>query len=132
LTNVVVSSPGVSTAKWSIDIPTARSSASACSPCNIDESSSECEIEEHSKSAQECDSSKTAHEHECEDGVEDTGAGNAFHGAYVGVDVEIMIGECCEEVGEDSEDDGCAAEFDEPEKEARRLQSDTSESHLGV
>ncbi len=41
-----------------------------------------------------------------------------------------MVVQCCEKVGEDTEDDGCAAELDEAEEEGKGFEGYAAECHV--
>jgi len=69
-------------------------------PRNVDECSSEAEIDDHPNHAEECDASEKAHERQTQDCVEDCSAGDTLNGFDIGGDVQVMVVECGEEVGE--------------------------------
>jgi hypothetical protein len=118
-----ISIPG---SKWCVDVALARTIASASRIGNVDESPSEAEIKQHGNSAQECDAAEAADKEESEDGVDDSGAGNTFNSANIGVDVQAMVVEGCEEVGEDSQNDSSAAEFDDAQEPGEAFESDAA------
>jgi len=69
-------------------------------PRNIDECSSEAEIDNHPNYAEECDASEKAHQQETQDGVDDCSTRDTLNGSNIGGDVQAMVVECGEEVGE--------------------------------
>jgi hypothetical protein len=107
----------VSRSKWRVHISSAGMSTASRRIRNVDKSSGESKIQEHANDTEESDASKTADEKEGENGVENTSAGNSFYRPNVRRDVEVMVMQCSQEIGEYAEDDCCAAEFYDSEEE---------------
>jgi len=99
-----------------------RISPTAATSCTgrirkIYESTREAQIKNHSKGTEDCNSAQAPDEQESKERVQNREPGKAFYGSDVGADVHAMVVQCSDEVGEDSEDDCCAAELDEAEEE---------------
>lgn len=82
----------------------------------IDKRASESEIKQHPNERENCDATETAYQHQRKNGVENRGAGNPFYSALVDGDVQAVVVKFPEEIGENAEDNGCAAEFNKAEK----------------
>jgi hypothetical protein len=96
----------------------------------VNECACECDIEYHFEERKDCDAAETPYENACENRVQDRGSGNTFYGTQIGVDVQAMAGKDSEEVGENSEDDRCAAKFDDAQEKGDEFESETAECHF--
>lgn len=96
---------------------------------HIDEGTAESEIEQHAEEGEEGNAAETAYKQQGEDCVQDAGAGDAFYGSDVDVDVQAVVVQCGQEVGEDCEDHSCAAELHEAEEEGEGLEGHAAKSH---
>lgn len=112
-----VSSIDIASSVGCVHHPAAAGSSSSIDPRHISECSSEAEIKEDGNGTEECDATQTADEEETNDGVDDRCTRDAFRGAKVVVDSQVVVGEGSEEVGEDGEDDGTAEELDDAHEE---------------
>lgn len=61
---------------------------------HIDEGSAEGEIEQHAQDGEEGNAAETAYQQQGEDRVQDAGAGDAFYGSNIRVDVQVMVVQC--------------------------------------
>jgi len=128
--NNIVVQVGISIAIRGPDETRARSiRGMTVDPSNVRESTTECKVEEHAQHGEEGNATKTADQEDGNDGVEYCGAGNPLDGFDVHADGQAVVGQGGEVVGEDSDDDGCAAEFDDAQEHRRALESDTAKSH---
>lgn len=92
----------ITSSERSVDDSAAAVVAMAGSVCDINECASESEIQDHRNEAQERDAAKTADQQECEDGVQDTSAGDTLNGLDIGVDVQFVVGKDSQEIGKNS------------------------------
>jgi len=128
--NDIVVRVGISIAICSPDETRARPiSGVTVDPSNVGESSTECKVQEYAQHGEEGNAAETAYQEDGNDGVEHCCTGNTLDGFDMHADGEAVIGERCEVVGEDADDDGRAAEFHDAQEHGHALESDTAESH---
>jgi hypothetical protein len=111
-----------------VDEPRARSS-SAGRERHVRKRAGEAQVQQHRERREEPEAAQAAHEQDGEDGVQHAGAGDALDGFDVGCNVDVVAGEHGEEVREDAEDDGRAAELDDSQEPGDAFECDAAECH---
>lgn len=117
----------ISISEWRLDISLAGASTTAASVCDVSKGAQECNVEQDSDAAQESNATQAASQEHGADCVEDSGARNAFDSPDVGRDVQVVVVESCQVVGEDGEDESRAAEFNSADQRLEALEACTGE-----
>lgn len=89
-----VSRIGIPAPERRVHVSPTVSITTSCRIRHIDEGSAESEIEQHAQEGEEGNAAETAYQQKGEDRIQDAGAGDAFYGSDVGVDVQTMVVQC--------------------------------------
>ena len=87
------------------------------------------DVEKDGDEAEEGDAAQTEGQEDTEDGVEDGSTAHALNCFLPCRNVGIVVGEDCEEVGINAQDDGSSAEFENAKTCGAEAQEDTTDSH---
>lgn len=97
--------------KWCVDVAGALGSSSSGHICNVDKGTCESNIENDGDESENCNASEAAEEDKAGEREDDCNTRDTFDGANVGVDVQVVVLQGREEVGEEGENDCSAEEF---------------------
>lgn len=97
--------------------------------CDGSEAANEAEVKDDGQGGEHGHTANAECQEDAEEGVQDCGAGHTLYSLLPCWDMGVVISQDGEEVAVDSEDDGCAGEFEESEACLAEAEDDAAESH---